>query len=56
MIFVRAENNLPPAHFRFDCPATSERIRLACGDAILQKAQQGKIKGKEGEKPWFVTA
>lgn len=34
-------------------PATAERIRLACGDRIVQKAAEG-VKQQSGEKGYFV--
>lgn len=36
----------------FETPLTSERIRMAVGDKL---AQQGTVKPKEGEKPFFVN-
>lgn len=37
---------------RLESPATPERIRLACEDAIMRRA---KVVPKEGEKSFFVT-
>ncbi|KAJ3065963.1 hypothetical protein HK102_007769 [Quaeritorhiza haematococci] len=49
---AREENGLP-GYFRFDSPATSERIRMACGDKL---AAMAKTVAKEGEKPWSIRA
>ncbi len=40
-------------YFRLDCPATSERIRLACEDEITKLARTDP---KDGEKPWSIAA
>ena len=38
-------------HFRMDSPATSERIRLACADSIVDRSATPL---KIDEKPWGV--
>lgn len=38
-------------YFRLDCPATSERIRLACKDEIVDRSATPL---KEGELCWGV--
>jgi len=50
---ARAENGVGDDHFIMDCPATSERIRLACGDKI---ALMSATVAKKGEKPWSVRS
>ncbi|RKO90329.1 molybdopterin binding aldehyde oxidase/xanthine dehydrogenase, partial [Blyttiomyces helicus] len=49
---ARAENGLA-GYFRLDSPATSERIRMACGDPITELVRTPL---KEGEKPWAYAA
>lgn len=38
-------------YFRLDCPATSERIRLACNDSLVARSFTPL---QAGEKPWAV--
>ncbi|SCZ92606.1 BZ3500_MvSof-1268-A1-R1_Chr5-2g08024 [Microbotryum saponariae] len=38
----------------FRLPLTSERLRLACGDRLVQKAKVEQKEGKEGKKGFFV--
>lgn len=45
---ARSEMGLS-GHYRMDCPATSERIRLACADPLVARAATPL---KLGEKPW----
>ncbi|TPX43151.1 xanthine dehydrogenase [Synchytrium endobioticum] len=52
---ARVENGLGDDWFRLDAPATSERIRLACGSS--QKITRlCKTVGAPGEKSWAVTS
>lgn len=47
---ARMDNGLGGGHFDLLSPATSERIRLACGDAIAVEAQKGaSARGDERE-------
>ncbi|XP_063595741.1 xanthine dehydrogenase/oxidase-like [Penaeus indicus] len=48
---ARAERGLEPL-FRLDSPATAERIRMACGDALAQMATADI---EDTSKPWSVT-
>ena len=52
---ARLENGLNDDWFRFDVPATSERIRLACGSSkeIMQLCQ---TLAAPGEKSWSVAS
>ncbi|TPX33019.1 hypothetical protein SmJEL517_g04005 [Synchytrium microbalum] len=52
---ARIENGLGSGWFRLDCPSTSERIRLACGDTQDVMALV-KTVGKPGERPWGVPS
>ncbi|ROT73356.1 putative xanthine dehydrogenase/oxidase-like [Penaeus vannamei] len=48
---ARAEQGMDPV-FRFDSPATAERIRMACGDAL---ARMTTTDTADTSKPWSVT-
>ncbi|XP_037795303.1 xanthine dehydrogenase/oxidase-like [Penaeus monodon] len=48
---ARAERGFDPL-FRFDSPATAERIRMACGDALARMATTDT---EDTSKPWSVT-
>ncbi|ODN01215.1 Xanthine dehydrogenase/oxidase [Orchesella cincta] len=50
---ARKEVGLSPL-FRFDAPATVERIRLACEDEKVDKVKEG-MKGSEGKPGWAIT-
>jgi xanthine dehydrogenase/oxidase len=47
---ARADNGVTELQ-EFRLPMTSERIRLACGDAL---GVRGRVEQKEGEKGFFV--
>ena len=49
---ARLENGIT-GHFRFDCPATSERIRVNCNDELSQNCV---TLLKPGEKEWGCPA
>ncbi|XP_074031148.1 xanthine dehydrogenase isoform X2 [Leptinotarsa decemlineata] len=50
---AREESSLPATHFRFDAPATSARIRMACEDNITSRLKEPKPGSFE---PWNVIA
>jgi xanthine dehydrogenase/oxidase len=50
---ARLDAGLGHDTFQLHSPATSERIRLACGDEIVKRAQVG-VDSKDG-KPFFVS-
>lgn len=50
--FYRSDNGIH-GYFKLDCPATAERIRLACVDDLVKMAATPL---KEGEKPWSIRA
>ncbi|KAJ1569585.1 hypothetical protein HK405_000661 [Cladochytrium tenue] len=50
---ARLENGVPPAYFRLDSPATSERIRLACADRITRLVETPL---RDGELPFSVRS
>ncbi|KAG5876925.1 hypothetical protein JTB14_007388 [Gonioctena quinquepunctata] len=50
---ARQDHNLSAAHFRFDAPATSARIRMACEDGITSRIKEPE---PGSFKPWNVVA
>ncbi|KAJ8964525.1 hypothetical protein NQ314_004820 [Rhamnusium bicolor] len=50
---AREENGIKRSHFRFDAPATSEKIRMACQDPITSKLTEP---DPGSFTPWNVVA
>ncbi|CAO1637922.1 unnamed protein product [Sympodiomycopsis kandeliae] len=51
---ARMDNGLGGGEFSLLAPATAERIRLACGDGIVQLAKKGSEQIKEGDKEFLL--
>jgi xanthine dehydrogenase/oxidase len=52
---ARADAGLGHDSFQLHSPATPERIRIACGDEIVQRALVGVGEQSESKKPFFVS-
>ena len=49
----KLDNGFPGGYFRFDSPATKERVRLACEDSIMKRVPDG-MEGGGGKAEWTV--